>query len=195
MALFQIRKKNHLFFYQSFWELPGHDLHKISFRLSFLHRHSPSNRIEPSQQLLQDAVRSSNRQMLEQVRPWPMTEIAVQPLGIFRWAVESLISHQKHSFGITNDHVKLFRSGLLLLSYCEALRCSTCSLCTFKAHLLKIVTAYFLPSMDCRQIRHVLSWNVTLKRSRGTLKVCSFSFLKRIFSKCLCCTKTKIVVL
>lgn len=180
--------------------LPGHDLHKMSFHLSFLYRHSPSNCIEPSQQLLQDAVCSSDLQMLEQVRPWPMTEIAVQPLGIFRWsgltpAFESLISHQKHSFGITNNHVKLFRSGLLLLSYCEALRCSTCSLCTFKAHLLKIVIAYFLPSMDCRQIRHVLSWNVTLKRSRGTLEVCSFSFSKRIFSKCLCCTKTKIVVL
>lgn len=168
------------------------------YGLSFLTRHSPSNGIEPSQQLLQDAVCSRHLQMLEHVRPWqrlPSNLWAFSDDLVFAPAFESLISHQKHSFGITNNHVKLFRSGLLLLSYCEALRCSTCSLCTFKAHLLKIVIAYFLPSMDCRQIRHVLSWNVTLKRSRGTLKVCSFSFSKRIFSKCLCCTKTKMVVL
>lgn len=106
------------------------------YGLSFLTRHSPSNCIEPSQQLLQDAVCSRHLQMLEHVRPWPWQRLpsnlwAFSDDLVWPPAFESLISHQKHSFGITNNHVKLFRSGLLLLSYCEALRCSTCSLCTF----------------------------------------------------------------
>lgn len=75
------------------------------------------------------------------------------------------------------------------------LTCSTCSLCTFKAHLHKIVMAYFLQSMDCRHIRHTLSWNVTLK---GLLlfnkcyfqNVCTVE--KWSFSRCVNCW-TKII--
>lgn len=152
-------------------------------RLSFLFRHYPSGCVQPSQQLLQDLVCSSDLRMLDRVRPLPMTEIVIQPWGIFRWsglvpAFESLISHQKHSFGITNNHIIMVRSGLL--SYCEALKCSTCSLCTFEAHLNKIVIAYFHKTyirLQTTQTRTVTECNIeTMTRDP---KMCIFSSLEK----------------
>lgn len=159
----------------------GLSLKKIAFivcHLSSDTNHQTANSRASSSSRM-ECVRLIYRCLSESAHdPWPRLSSNLR--AFFRWsglipAFESWILHENHLFGtvITNNRVILFRSGLSF--DCEALKCSACSLCTLKAHLHKIVIAYFLPSMDCRQIRHVLSWNVTLKRWQGTPKVCIFS--------------------